>query len=226
MEGLTGGSTKDHVFLAAIKVFAGKGYKAATVREICRLAGAANLNSINYYFGGKEKLYKAILEHIFSDYRNRKDKYENAKQKKNIPEERLRAFIYTYCDMLYSGGDIASDLSAIFIAEMSRPSSYLDEMAKKYMIPQAEELMGILQDILGPGTPLDILRDCGVSIIGAIGYYGFTWPLLSRIFSDLPVMQSYYTHLAEHVYRFSMGGLKTVKKALAAGKITPVSGKK
>jgi hypothetical protein len=65
-----------------------------------------------------------------------------------------------------------------------------------------------------------------VSIIGSIGYYGFTWPLLSRIFSDLPAMQSYYTHLAENVFRFSMGGLKAVKKALAAGQITPIPGKK
>lgn len=219
LEGLTGGSTKDQIFLAAVKVFAEKGYKGATVRGICKLAGAANLNSINYYFGGKENLYKAILENIFSDYQKRKDKYVNVEQKKITPEERLWYFIYTYCDMLYSGGEFAAGLSAIFIAEMSRPSSYLNEMAKKYMVPQAKELSGILRDILGSGTPLNIIRDCGVSIIGAIGYYGFTWPLLSRIFPDLPNMQSYYAHLSEHVFRFSMGGLKAVRKAIAAGRI-------
>jgi hypothetical protein len=65
-----------------------------------------------------------------------------------------------------------------------------------------------------------------VSIIGAIGYYGFTLPLLSRIYSDLPGMQSYYTHLADHVFRFSMGGLKAVQKARDAGKIAPARGKK
>jgi AcrR family transcriptional regulator len=223
MQDLTKASTKDIIFLAAVKVFAKKGYKGATIREICSLAGASNLNSVNYYFGGKEKLYKAILENIFSDYQKRKDKHTKVEQKKITPKERLWDFIYTYCDMLYSGGEIAADLSAIFIAEMSRPSSYLDEMAKKYMVPQAEELSGILRDILGPGTPLNIIRDCGVSIIGAIGYYGFTWPLLSRIFSDLPSMQSYYKHLAEHVFRFSMGGLKAVKKATATDRISALS---
>ena len=220
MQYLTKANTKDQIFFAAVRVFAKKGYKGATVREICKLAGAANLNSVNYYFGGKEKLYKAILENIFSDYQKRKDQHENAKQKKSTPKERLWDFIYTYCDMFYSGGETAADLAAIFIAEMSRPSSYLDEMAKKYMVPQAEELSGILRDILVSDTPLNIIRDCGMSIIGAIGYYGFTWPLLSRIFSDLPSMQSYYKHLAEHVFRFSMGGLKAVKKSMTTDRIS------
>lgn len=226
MDGLPAGSTKDQLFLAAVKVFAQKGYRGATVREICGLAGAANINSINYYFGGKENLYKTILDNIFSEYQKRKDRLAKIKQNKSVPEKRLQDFIYTYCDILYNNGEIASELSAIFIAEMSRPSSHLDEMAKKYMIPQVEELMAILRDILGNKTPLNILRDCGVSIIGAIGYYGFTWPLLSRIYSDLPGMQSYYTHLAEHVFLFSMGGLKVVRKALAAEKMPHARGKR
>jgi AcrR family transcriptional regulator len=226
MDGLPSGSTKDQLFLAAVKVFAQKGYKGTTVREICRLAGAANINSINYYFGGKENLYKAILDNIFSEYQKRKDRRAKIKQKKSVPEKRLRDFIYTYCDMLYNNGEISADLSAIFIAEMLRPSSFLDEMAKKYMVPQAEELTKILRNILGPRTPLNIIRNCGVSIIGAIGYYGFTWPLLSRIYSDLPSMQSYYTHLAEHVFRFSMGGLKAVQKEMAGGKMLPARGKR
>ncbi len=37
-------------------IFAHKGYEAATVREICDQA-EVNLASVNYYFGGKERLY-------------------------------------------------------------------------------------------------------------------------------------------------------------------------
>lgn len=211
------GNTKDILFVAAIKVFAAKGYKGATVREICKLAGAANLNSINYYFGGKGSLYKSILDSIFSDYQKRKDSQPEVQQKKNTPEERLRSFIHIYCEMLYAGGEFATDLSTIFIAEMSRPSSCLSEMARKYMVPQAEELTTILQDILGPNIPMQTVRDCGISIVGAIGYYGFTRPLLSQIYSDLPTMQSYYTQLADHVFQFSLGGLRAVKKTIATG---------
>ena len=215
------GNTKDILFVAAIRIFAKKGYKGATVREICKLAGAANLNSINYYFGGKDNLYKNILDSIFSDYQKRKDSQLKVMQKKSTPEERLRSFIHIYCEMLYAGGELATDLSTIFIAEMSRPSYYLSEMAKKYMVPQADELTAILQDILGPNTSTQTVRDCGISIIGAIGYYGFTWPLLSQIYSDLPNMQRYYTHLADRVFQFSLGGLRAVRRTIATGAKLP-----
>lgn len=48
-----GQSTKERLFFAALKLFAEKGFRAATVRDICKKADAANINSINYYYGSK-----------------------------------------------------------------------------------------------------------------------------------------------------------------------------
>jgi TetR/AcrR family transcriptional regulator, regulator of cefoperazone and chloramphenicol sensitivity len=48
---------------AAATVFGEKGLKGATVREIARAAGQ-NVAAITYYFGGKEKLYAAVLESV------------------------------------------------------------------------------------------------------------------------------------------------------------------
>ena len=42
---------------AAVEVFSEVGYEAATVRQLCERAGAKNIAAVNYYFGGKEKLY-------------------------------------------------------------------------------------------------------------------------------------------------------------------------
>ena len=52
--------TREKVLCAAGKIFADKGFKAATVREICQEAGV-NLASVNYYFGDKERLYIAAV---------------------------------------------------------------------------------------------------------------------------------------------------------------------
>lgn len=203
--------TKEKLFLAAIKVFAQRGYRDATVRDICRLAGAANVNAVNYYFGSKEGLYRAVLEMMFAEIQERNDAAAR-ERKVRTPEERLRDFIFGYCAMLYGSGEVAADIMTIFIAEMTRPSPYLDEMVEKHTRPQTEEFLGILRDILGPDTPPAVLRDCGASIVGQIAYYSYVWPMFSRVFPDHPGMQQYHVRLAEHVFRFSMGGLKTVKE--------------
>jgi TetR/AcrR family transcriptional regulator, regulator of cefoperazone and chloramphenicol sensitivity len=210
--------TKEKLFRAAVKVFARKGYKGATVREICAAAGAGNLSSINYYFGSKEELYRKILDLIFSEYQKQRGTQAEAGDTTTPPEDQLRHFIDAYCRMLYRGVEVDADMRSIFMAEMSRPSPWLDQMTEKYMMPQAFELMNILSGILGPKTPPQVLLDCGVSIVGAIGYYSVAWPLFTRMFPDLPDMQLYADKLADHVYHFSLGGLQAVKKSLRSGR--------
>ncbi len=51
----------DKLLQAATKLFAEKGYHETSVRDIARIAGV-NPSLINYHFGGKEELYRNILE--------------------------------------------------------------------------------------------------------------------------------------------------------------------
>ena len=54
--------TRDKLIEAAGHVFAERGYRAATIREICRRAGA-NVAAVNYTFGDKMGLYTEVLRH-------------------------------------------------------------------------------------------------------------------------------------------------------------------
>lgn len=51
------GNVRDRLLRAATEVFARKGYKDASTREICQLADA-NGAAIHYYFGDKASLYR------------------------------------------------------------------------------------------------------------------------------------------------------------------------
>src|SRR4030095_12192205 len=56
--------TRQRLLEAAGEVFAARGFRAATVREICQRA-QANLAAVNYHFGDKERLYAAVLQYTF-----------------------------------------------------------------------------------------------------------------------------------------------------------------
>ena len=54
----------------------------------------------------------------FSEY----DKYYSDDATSKSPEEQLKAVITNFCIMLYKDDEFTSDITAIFVAEMTKPS--------------------------------------------------------------------------------------------------------
>ena len=54
--------TRERLLKAAERLFAERGFKNVTVREICR-AARANVAAVNYHFGDKLGLYREVLQH-------------------------------------------------------------------------------------------------------------------------------------------------------------------
>jgi AcrR family transcriptional regulator len=53
-------TTRERLLQAATRLFADNGYRGASVRDICNLAGA-NPGAVSYHFGGKRHLYRSVL---------------------------------------------------------------------------------------------------------------------------------------------------------------------
>jgi len=60
-------SVRGDILAAARELFAEKGYRDATVREIARRAGA-NGAAVNYYFRSKDALYEAVFDEAFETF--------------------------------------------------------------------------------------------------------------------------------------------------------------
>jgi len=56
--------TRRRILAAALEVFAERGFDGARTRDIAALAGV-NLGLLQYYFGGKEKLWRAAVDYAF-----------------------------------------------------------------------------------------------------------------------------------------------------------------
>jgi AcrR family transcriptional regulator len=61
-----GEDTRRRILETALDLFAAQGYEGASTRQIAEGAGV-NLPAIQYYFGNKEGLYRAIIQDITTD---------------------------------------------------------------------------------------------------------------------------------------------------------------
>src|SRR4030067_3860926 len=94
--------TRERLLDAAGEVFAERGYRRATVREICRRANV-NIASVSYYFKSKEDLYADVLEFA---YRQARQKYPetDAAGRAGSGEGRLSRLVRTFLLGIFNGG--------------------------------------------------------------------------------------------------------------------------
>ena len=62
--------TRDRVLKAAIAEFCRHGYDGARMDRVAKRAGS-NIRMVYHYFIGKERLYLAVLEHIYAEVRSK-----------------------------------------------------------------------------------------------------------------------------------------------------------
>jgi AcrR family transcriptional regulator len=60
-----GADTRERILESALEVFSVRGFDGATTRDLAAHAGV-NLGLIQYYFGGKERLWRAAVERVFA----------------------------------------------------------------------------------------------------------------------------------------------------------------
>ena len=207
---------KEKVLDAAGDVFGRMGYKAATIREICRTAGV-NVASINYYFGGKEELYRTVVTDLISRTFARYPVYERIKAQSS-PEDRLRSFIHGTLRRLLSPGGLSGypGKGQLVARELADPSPFMDDMVDQFIRPTAAVLSDIVSALLGPRATVKDIMHCQISVIGQCFHYAMARPIVTRLvavdFSDASIMDE----LADHIARFSLAGIEAIRHDIAA----------
>ena len=95
-----GEDTRRRILETALDLFAAQGYEGASTRQIAEGAGV-NLPAIQYYFGNKEGLYRAVIEDITADtdqhMASLAPRVQAALDAPETPREELAALL---CEML------------------------------------------------------------------------------------------------------------------------------
>ena len=203
--------TRRQLLEAAGEVFAEFGFRDATVREICRRAGA-NVAAVNYHFGDKETLYIEVLRYAHGKALAKYPPLLNI-DASAAPEEKLRAFIKSFLLRVFDKGS-TSWHGRLMSREMIEPTAALDSIVEERIRPMAGMLWQIVADILGCPLNDDRVRNCAISIVSQCVFYHHCRPVISKL---LPEQQSLdkvdIDKLADHVARFSLAAMKHLPKA-------------
>lgn len=202
-------NTKGRLLQAACEIFAEKGFHDATIAEIC-VAAEANIASVNYHFGDKEKLYEAVWRHAFFITSEAYPIDGGATTDAPI-EDRLFAFANAILHRIFKENETGL-FAKLLCREMTSPTLALDRIAEEALFPNNEYLGTIIQNFQGEPINAQTLELCKQSIIGQCAFYNFSRPLRERVIGKKTMSENEIAKIARHIARFSFGGLKEIQK--------------
>jgi TetR/AcrR family transcriptional regulator, regulator of cefoperazone and chloramphenicol sensitivity len=195
--------TKNRLLEAAGQIFSDKGFELATVREICDRA-EANVASVNYYFGDKQRLY---IDAVRQAQCVCVGQVPMPEWDPAMPAtERLRAFVHTMLSRMLYAERPAWHLG-LMLRELASPTAACAEVVDDYIRPMAEELEKILADLLPPGTQRSQAYLTGFSIVGQCLFYYVHRPIAELLIGVDEYRQLSIDRLADHIATFSLTAL-------------------
>lgn len=197
--------TRQRLLEAAGEIFAARGFRQATVREICRRAGA-NLAAVNYHFRDKEGLYAAVLQEA---HRLALQKYplDRPDDEALTPAGRLHVFISHVIFKLFDT-DMTASRFKLMAWEMVEPTAALDTLVANIIRPLEQRLRAIVRELLGPQASDEQVCLCELSIMGQCLHHRHAQPVIQRLFPDQHYGPENLHKLAEHITQFSLQALQ------------------
>ena len=175
----------ERLLTAGLVVFAERGFREATVRDICARAGT-NISAIRYYFTSKEMLYREVLAYSF---READRKYPQA----------------AFSD--------ESDLgfhARLMAREIAEPTEALHFIIDTVMKPRFLILRELIPQLVGDTldhTDIDRVIHC---IIGQCLVFRHSKPMIERRCPEVISSPDAIDRTADMIIRFSLGGLRAL----------------
>jgi AcrR family transcriptional regulator len=198
--------TRDKLIEAAGYVFAERGYRAATIREICRRAGA-NVAAVNYTFGDKMGLYTEVLRH---SVRAAQTAAMSAALDSSLsPEDTIRGVIRARLMSLCKEARPDWHIRLV-MHEFSHPTSAMGRVVDEGMRPIYDRVRKAVGKLIGLPPDHETTRLSVNSIVGQILFYTFSWPVLAHLQPELKLTPDQLDRIADHIADFSLAYLKKV----------------
>ena len=205
-----GQETRQNLLAAAGEIFARKGFREATIAEICQQA-AANTAAISYHFGSKEALYVESWRYSFTQSLKTYP-LDGAIPPEAPAEERLRGRILAIMRRII---DPRSHEFDIFHKEMASPTGLLAKAIQESVEPIFTGLGLLIGELLGMDPHEHEVQLCAMSIraqcFGPLMHARQRKTAQGLPPTGLEPLLEDVEQLADHVTRFSLAGIRALR---------------
>lgn len=201
-------SVQDRLLDAAEELFCEKGFDGTSVRDLAAKAGC-NIASVNYYFGGKDKLYVEVWRrHLLYMRDTRIASVERVMCEsggKPTLEDLLRSYAEAFLEPL-----VEPDRALRFIRLMAREmvDRHLPQgiFVKEMILPVMASLQKALMQIC-PGLEEQSARLVILSVVGQLMHAVCAETMFEQS-GETGVPKFELSEIVEHVVRFSAAGIR------------------
>ena len=199
-------ATKESIMAAAMRLFAAKGLKFVTVREICK-AAKVNVALVNYHFRNKNGLYQACVERLFHD--NTGDELcvlDASVSDAKSWRKAVHDWIFGFSNALRSTKSCAAIAAGFFRQEVINPSPMCNLVRERYVVPVRDSLMRLVAMAV---EDVNEQRRWVETIWAQLSAYALVDPSWHPLFRPMDAAaDAWGDSIADFVYRQVVSGMK------------------
>ena len=194
-----------------MEVFGEQGFRAATVREICKKAGV-NIALVNYHFKSKKLLYFELFNAISSDIDSRYP-LEKFVKPEMTKEQKLRGMVEMLVSRFFGPDGLSSSKTRLKLVnrEMIEPTDVMEQTIIEKMLEFQRVGKEVFCGFLGEDLPAEKIHLLIISLVGQCAYPMFSTELLRKSGLITGPMNEFCKDLTEHVYEFTINALENMR---------------
>lgn len=207
--GSTVKGVQDRLLDAAEELFCERGFEGTSVRDIAASAGC-NVAAVNYYFGGKEKLYEEIWRRHLIPIRDVRiagiERILSQNEGQCTLEDLLRTFAETFVGPLVEASR-ASRLSRLTARECIEQHLPVRMFADEVMKPTINSMRTALLQTC-PDLDESRIQLVTFSLVGQLVHVVHTRAMYEQWGEDLNVPMIDIEKAIDHIVKFSAAGIR------------------
>jgi AcrR family transcriptional regulator len=197
-------SRRARLLATASRAFAERGFEEVSVREIASKADV-NVALINYYFGSKAGLYRAVALDAFQ--RVMRELPPPVIRAEDSPESSLQRFVRWFVGLILAKGK-DEDLRRITFRELQNPSPVLSDIVAETAFPVRDLLESIVNRLLPPDADIVTRRKALGLTLAVCMQYETSGALLERLGLAAPQSADEIEIHTRAVTQFALGGIQ------------------